>query len=165
MRALLGLFAAVSLVAAAGACGNTITVPDQGVVVLSCNVPNYCYRADCSCKRADATPGGTCITDTTACNSDNSVCTCMAKVAVDDMGGTTPVTCEETAAACVGRGVLCAMNNNCQAATANCGGSGVPPQLVPPPGGSSGPALEPHCPYVDDVCCPGPAVTDGGTTD
>jgi hypothetical protein len=175
MRALLALVAAVSLVAAAGACGSVITVPDQGVVVLTCAVPNYCYRSDCACTRGAADPSsGNCVVPVDHCTSDKITCTCP-EFAKNDMGAnitvgdmSIPVSCMETAAVCIGRGTFCPMTSNCQPFnSSSCNGmlGMVPPQLVSGTNGASGPALEPHCPYVDDVCCPGAAVVDAGATD
>lgn len=174
MRAFLALVAAVSLVAAAGACGSVITVPDQGVVVLTCAVPNYCYRTDCACTRGAADPNsGNCVVPVDHCTDDKITCTCPefakndmgADIKVGDMGLGIAVSCMETAAVCIGRGMFCPMTSNCQPVGSSCNQNGVPPQLVSGTSGASGPALEPHCPYVDDVCCPGAAVVDAGATD
>jgi hypothetical protein len=63
---------------------------------------------------------------------------------------------------CVGTGPFCGgIGARCMPKGGSCGSSGGdPPQLVPTTG--VGPALEPHCQYVDDVCCPG---VDGGVGD
>lgn len=168
--------AAVALVALVGACGSIIQVPDQGVVVLGCNVPSYCYLANCSCNRADAQPNGNCVTPVVCKNQlDRSTCTCPAAISFTvpdvDMQGNfdlaPPPTvvpgvasqCLETAQACVGRGAFCGGTGaRCLPAGSSCNMSGGDPaQLVAT--ATTGPALEPHCQFRDDVCCPS---TDGG---
>jgi hypothetical protein len=164
--------AALALVAAASACGSIIQVPDQGVVVLGCNVPSYCFidSAACSCNRADAQPKGKCTTPVVCKNEiDLSTCTCPSTIKVPiadvDMAGNFDLApppammsvgtqCIEVAQECVGRGVFCGGTGaRCLAAGSTCSMSGGdPPQLVPT--GSTGPALEPHCQFTDDVCCP-----------
>jgi hypothetical protein len=90
-----------------------------------------------------------CVTDS------NGICNCPA---VDDMG--TLSQCLEPSQACVGRGVFCGgAGALCVPAGASCSAStpgAAPPMLIPTVGM---PMLEPHCQFVDDVCCPG---TDGG---
>jgi hypothetical protein len=69
--------------------------------------------------------------------------------------------CQELAQACVGRGVVCSgANAHCVAAGGSCNDVGEPPMLVP----ISGPALEPHCQFTDDVCCTN-APVDAGVSD
>ncbi len=154
MRCLLTLAAAMALVAAAGACGSIIQIPDQGVVVLGCRAPAYCYVAgSCSCTRKDATPGGSCTVPIVQVNPlDPSTWVCPANAV-----------CLETVQACVGRGPVCdGVGARCLPAGASCRSSGGdPPQMV---GYSDGGAtLEPRCAFTDDVCCPG--LEDGGTSD
>ena len=176
MPSLLARAAAVALVAAASACGSIIQVPDQGVVVLGCNVPAYCFidAAYCSCNRADAQPKGKCTTPVVCKDEiDLSTCTCPATINIPavnaDMSGANPdlgpammavaTQCIEVAQECVGRGVFCGGSGaRCLAAGSSCSMSGGdPPQLVPT--GSTGPALEPRCQFTDDVCC---GSSDGG---
>jgi hypothetical protein len=189
MRCLLTFAAAAGLIIASGACGSIITIPDQGVVVLGCAPPGACYVLDdCSCKRADAQPGGACTVPAILpggggqCPSSGGSGTCLCPATVhgivpSDLGGVTDlagvtdmagtpgpvaVQCLETAQACQGRGMFCGGTGaRCLAAGTACSTSGGdPPQLVPSTG--VGPALEPHCQFVDDVCCPG---VDGGVSD
>jgi hypothetical protein len=187
MRSLSAAAAVALLAVAVGGCGSTIPVPDQGVVVLGCNTPGYCYRADCSCTWADAQPGGACTTKVVCSNPlDTSTCLCPLTVATQapaDLGGTVglepatvtvpvAVQCLETPQVCVGRGPFCGgVGARCfhtilsdLSVTPTCDQSGGdPPQLIP--SGGIGPALEPHCAFVDDTCCPGAAtVSDGGST-
>jgi hypothetical protein len=171
MRCFLVFAAAAALVVAGGACGSIIPVPDQGVVVLGCASPAACYVSDCSCNRADAQQGGKCTVPPVCINPlDRSTCLCPATISgtgADMMPITTQ--CLETAQACVGRGVFCGgMGARCVAAGTMCGTSGGdPPQLLPMTGlidggVGVGPALEPHCQFTDDICCPG---ADGGVSD
>lgn len=144
--------AALALVAAAGACGSSIKVPDQGIIVTGCNPPGYCYVDDCTCERASVAPGGACVV-ASVCTSeiDRSTCSCP-----------TNSECLEAAQACIGRGPVCAgANAHCVAATGSCNDAGDPPMLIPTPGM---PMLEPHCQFVDDVCCTN-APADGGVSD
>jgi hypothetical protein len=186
MRCLLAFAAAVALLVASGACGNIISLPDQGVFVLGCKDPSACYLANCSCKRADAQPGGSCITagvtvaaNPVQCTATDVMqgvpCVCPATInlPVPNSDMTVPVStqCQESAMVCIGRGVFCAVGSHCVAAGKTCSDTGDPPQLVSvgmdvgdagiP---DAGPGLEPHCQYVDDVCCPG-AVIDASVSD
>ncbi|HXU74536.1 MAG TPA: hypothetical protein VN947_34815 [Polyangia bacterium] len=157
MRWTLGAVAAALLVAAAGACGSVISVPDQGLIVTGCQIPAQCIRADCGCNRA---LDGCVVPCTQTDPNDPSTCYCMPVAS----GSTSVQTqCIETAQACVGRGALCGGTGAmCQPVGTTCGQSGVtavPPMLVPSVGM---PAFEPHCQFTDDVCCAGITATDGG---
>ena len=155
MRWTLGAAAAALLLAAAGACGSIITVPDQGLIVTGCQIPAQCIRADCGCNRA---LDGCVVPCQQTDPNDPSTCYCMP---VMSGSSTVQTQCIETAQACVGRGPLCMGTGAlCLPAGSMCGGpGGVPPMLVPAMGM---PALEPHCQYTDDVCCTGTSPTDGG---
>jgi hypothetical protein len=163
--------AVVCLVALAGGCGNIIAVPDQGVIILGCHDPSFCFRTDCDCRRSStATSGGDMAGAycNTGCNGDTQLCECRLSVDVDNGAGGTmsvPVQCEETAQLCVGRGPLCqGANAYCAAAGSACNGVGDPPQSVPVPvfgpeeDGGSIPVLEQHCQFADDTCCHGAIV-------
>jgi hypothetical protein len=166
MRWTLSLAAVAAFAVAAGGCGSTITVPDQGIIVTGCQMPSQCYANDCSCKRGDVAarridqPTG-CVIGT-VCSSplDDSTCNCPTNVIKDfDAGTTYDSVCLETAQACVGRGVFCGGSGaRCKPANSVCDGTGDLPMLVPSIGM---PSLEPHCQYLDDVCCAG---SDGGVT-
>jgi hypothetical protein len=178
------LAAVVSLVAVAGGgCGSVIAVPDQGVVILGCHDPSFCYRTDCDCKRdsvVTATGGdmGSAYCNT-GCNGDDQLCECRLSIDVNNgAGGTTSVLvqCEETAQLCVGRGPLCPGANAYCAASHGatpgaCNGVGDPPQNVPVPvfgpeeDGGSIPVLEQHCQFADDVCCYGASIQDASVSD
>jgi hypothetical protein len=181
MRSLLVAAAAVALFLAAGACGSQITVPDQGVVVVGCRTPSFCYRLDCDCIRAntagppdDVTPVSkkSCVV-TPVCDDnlppsmtdDPGSCYCPASANVtSDMGadgGTgVDVQCLEPQMLCVGKGRVCTGGGaHCLPAGAtDCSADGDPPQLVPVDGQ---PTLEPRCQYTDDVCCPGTELDAG----
>lgn len=150
------LVAAVALVVAAGACGSSITVPDQGIIVNGCQQPAQCFRADCACTRDAVAAGGSCVVACTLTTPDDpSTCDCLP--VTNDGGDSIQTQCIETAQACVGRGVFCGGNGAlCMKPGSTCDGTGDPPMLIPTFGM---PMLEPHCQYVNDVCCPG---TDGG---
>jgi hypothetical protein len=165
MRSLLPVAAAVALFAAAGACGSTIAVPDQGVIVLGCRTPSFCYKTDCDCNRAstagppdDVSPGGACVV-TAVCDDnlppsktdDPGSCYCPATAQPD---GGSDVECLEVAQLCVGRGPYCpGPGAHClSVGNSDCDADGDPPQLVPVAGDAT---LEPHCQFVDDHCCPG----------
>lgn len=157
MRWTLACLSAVALVAAAGACGSQLTVPDQGVVVTGCQGPAQCFRNDCPCTRASVgTPA--CIAAPFCYSAtDRSTCTCAAvDLGVSVVGSA----CLEVAQACVGRGTFCGgPGASCVAAGTRCGdASAVPPMLI----ASTGPTLIPHCQFVDDICCAG---SDGGASD
>lgn len=163
LRWTLGFAAAFALVVTAGGCGSTITVPDQGIIVTGCQAPAQCYTTICSCKRADV-ESGSCSEDPVCTDeSDRSTCNCPTGLASDG-GDTFDSVCIEQAQTCVGRGVVClGAGARCKRFDdTTCDGNGDPPELVPTLGM---PMLEPHCAFVDDVCCPG--VNDGGvpTTD
>ncbi|HEX4460127.1 MAG TPA: hypothetical protein VIA18_19245 [Polyangia bacterium] len=182
MRSLLVAAAVVALFLAAGACGSQITVPDQGVIVLGCRTPSFCYRVDCDCLRAstvgppdDNSPGGVCVI-TAVCDDnlppsktdDPGSCYCPAAVPVDmagvpagaDLGPPIDVQCQEPQMLCVGRGPVCTGGGaHClPAGSSDCSADGDPPQLVPVDGQ---PTLEPRCQYTDDVCCPGTELDAG----
>lgn len=176
MRSLLVVATAAALFAAAGACGSQITVPDQGVVVLGCRTPSFCYKADCDCLRAstagppdDDHPGGACVVQSVCDDGlppsktdDPGSCYCPANAPASSAtvsssdGGIVNVSvmCQEPTQLCVGRGPYCAGPGAfCLGKGGICEGSeGDPPQLVPVPGEA---ALEPHCQFTDDVCCGG----------
>ncbi len=177
MRSLLVVAAAVALFLAAGACGSQITVPDQGVIVLGCRTPSFCYTTTCDCLRAstagppdDDHPGGACVV-TAVCDDglppsktdDPGSCYCPATSPGVD-GGDITVQCEEPSMLCVGRGPVCtgagAYCLQAGSTQASCGiDSGDPPQLVPVAGQ---PTLEPRCQFTDDICCAGTEQPDLG---
>ncbi len=167
MRWLVVFGAAASLVAAAGACGSSITVPDQGVIVSGCQFPAACYLPSCSCSRAslnaDYDPNmapNACRVPAVCSNpADLTTCNCPAGDMSLSVGGMLVETqCLEPAQVCVGRGVLCSgPGARCAPAGGGCAGSD-PPMLVP----VSGPSLEPHCQFTDDVCV---TCADAGVTD
>ncbi len=171
-RSALGLLAGAALVAAVGACGSIIPVPDQGIIVTGCSLPAACFTNICSCLRADANaaagaPGSCTVPPVCSNPSDNSTCNCPTSF-VTDGGVTASSQCIERAQACVGRGVFCGgANAICVPAGSACSQStpGAAPPMLLPTGGTSAdggaPMLEPHCQFVDDVCCPG---ADGGVT-
>lgn len=166
MRWPLRVAAALALVVAGGACGSSITVPDQGIIVTGCQQPAKCYRSDCQCTReliSSMDPVVGCYTMCVQSDpNDPSTCDCPTGVAVQTDGGahTYDSQCIEEAQACVGRGVFCAGTNaRCKPPGSTCDGTGDPPMLIPTIGM---PALEPHCQFVDDVCCTGGGITDGG---
>lgn len=159
MRWTLGVAAACALVAATGACGSQITVPDQGIIVSGCQMPSRCFRRDCDCTRASANAAnkGCSVDCTDVVPGDPSTCDCLP-IALDG-GPAIETQCIEPTQACIGRGVFCGgIGALCKAAGSTCDGSGDPPMVIPTVGM---PMLEPHCQYVDDVCCPG---RDGGVT-
>jgi hypothetical protein len=153
MRWLQGWLAFAALVAAAGACGSTIPVPDQGVIVTGCQMPAKCFLSDCTCNRSTVKTAQCVIA--AVCTNDNDPTTCSCPV----FDGGLASQCLEEAQACVGRGVFCGgVGAICVAPGTSCQQSGAtPPMMVP---GATGATLEPHCQFVDDVCCPG--VVDGG---
>jgi hypothetical protein len=158
MRWTLAALAVLALVAAAGACGQIITVPDQGIIVTGCQQPAECWRTDCDCKRGTDTDMGARASCTVACQQTNandpSTCYCMPVDSVQTQ-------CIEESLACIGRGPACfGVGALCQQFGTTCNGSGTPPMLIPT---GMMPMLEPHCEFTDDVCCPGQL--DGGTTD
>jgi hypothetical protein len=157
--------AAAALVIAAGACGSTIAVPDQGIVVNGCQAPGQCFLQTCSCKRTELS---SCVVDPFCSTpSDRTTCNCVPYPVDSDLGVPTdmgvPTQCLETAQACVGRGDFCGgAGARCLPVGSSCTQSGGdPPMLVSTLSMGDGgvPTLEPHCQFVDDVCCPG---TDGG---
>ncbi|MDB4964478.1 MAG: hypothetical protein JWN44_167 [Myxococcales bacterium] len=151
------LLAALALVAGVSACGSTIAVPDQGVIVTGCQKPGLCYRNDCPCSRATlSTPA--CVIDSVCTDPlDQTTCNCPVVIEVDG-GNAATSRCLETAQACVGRGPVCAgVGASCVAPGAGCVSGGTPPMLV----SGIGATLEPRCQLVDDVCCPG---VDGGVS-
>lgn len=147
------LGAALALAAAAGACGSSIKVPDQGIIVTGCQAPSACFSATCGCVRATA-PLNVSM-NAAGCVEDPD---CTSQPCVCKMGSA----CRELAQACVGRGVVCpGANAHCVPAGGSCNSPGDPPMLVPAAGT---PALEPHCQFVDDVCCTN-APADAGVSD
>ncbi|MGZ3425598.1 MAG: hypothetical protein ACXVCV_03065 [Polyangia bacterium] len=154
----LGFVASAALVVAAGGCGSTITVPDQGIIVTGCQAPAQCFTTICSCNRADV-ESGECTKDVVCMDvNDRSTCNCPTGIASDG-GATFDSVCIEQAQTCVGRGVFCpgAAARCKRFDQPTCDGTGDLPELIPTIGM---PMLEPHCAYVDDVCCAG--ASDGG---
>jgi hypothetical protein len=157
MRWTLGLAAALALVVATGACGSTITVPDQGIIVTGCQAPAQCFTTICSCARADV-ESGQCTQNVVCSDPTNlSTCNCPTHLASDG-GAFFDSVCIEQAQTCVGRGVLClGTGARCKRFDhPTCDGTGDLPELIPT---INMPMLEPHCAYTDDVCC---TVSDGG---
>ena len=75
MRWTLAVAAAALLVAATGACGDIITVPDQGIIVTGCQMPAQCWRADCACTGATLS---SCVEPCQQTDpNDPSTCYCM----------------------------------------------------------------------------------------
>jgi hypothetical protein len=147
--------AAVAFAVAAGGCGSTITVPDQGIIVNGCQQPAQCFVATCGCSRAAISDGSCTVPCQETSPGDPSTCDCLP--VQSDGGDVIQTQCIETAMACVGRGVFCGgVGALCKPPGSTCDGSGDLPQLIPTFGM---PMLEPHCQFVDDVCCPG---SDGG---
>jgi len=145
------LAAVAALVAAAGGCGQSITVPDQGVVVPGCEMPNACFRTNCPCNLGvDMGLQTDCIVEATACAPGTDMfCN----------GCPEGYQCLEVAQACVGRGPFCGgVGALCMPQGSSCApldlSIGTPPMMV-----QTGAGLEPHCQFADDVCCPG---TDAG---
>jgi hypothetical protein len=163
--------AVVSLVAMAGGCGNIISVPDQGVIILGCHEPSFCYKTSCACNRSDTVAGGMC--DDGCDNNDKQLCPCRLM----SQDGTSAVQCQETSQLCVGRGPLCEGAGAYCAPAVNattpgtCNGVGDPPQNIPvavfgpEDDGGSTPVLEQHCQFKDDVCCHGAVIVDAGVSD
>ncbi len=164
MRWTLRVTAALALVVAGGACGSSITVPDQGIIVTGCQQPPaQCFTDDCDCSR-DAISRGDCTVKCVQTDpNDPSTCDCPTNVTVQTDGGGTrhfSSQCIEEAQACVGQGVLCVgVNARCKPPGEACDGTGDLPMLIPTIGM---PSLEPHCQFKGDVCCTGGGVTDGG---
>lgn len=158
MRWTLRVTAALALVVAGGGCGSSITVPDQGIIVTGCQQPAQCFRSDCECSR-DAISRGDC-TVKSVCTDPNDPSTCDCPRNFDLGAGGFDSQCIEQAQACVGRGILCAgVNARCKPPGSTCDGTGDLPMLIPTIGM---PTLEPHCQFVNDVCCTGGGPTDGG---
>ena len=159
MRWTLGLAVSCALVVAAGACGSSITVPDQGVIVTGCqNPPGQCWRSDCDCTRASIA-AGSCV-DKPTMDDPNDPTTWHCEPNNDLSVGGHDSQCLEQAQACIGRGVLCTgAGALCKAPGSTCDGTGDLPMLIPTFGM---PMLEPHCQFVNDICCPGSSVSDGG---
>jgi hypothetical protein len=148
-RFVLALFAAVALLVAAGACGSTITVPDQGIIVNGCQQPAQCFSMNCECTRAAISTSSCVVACQETVAGDPSTCDCLP--IQTDGGPAIQTQCLETAMACIGRGVVCGgPNAHCKPPGSTCDGTGDLPQLIPVFGM---PMLEPHCQYVDDVCC------------
>jgi hypothetical protein len=147
MRWFRAALAVGALVVAAGACGSTITVPDQGIILTGCTTPAACYTLDCACSRAGL---ASCVVDA-MCDDplDKTTCRCPAGSQ-----------CLETAQACVGKGPPCSgVGALCVPAGSSCtSGNGNPPMLVPSDMGTV--SLESRCQFTDDTCCPGSAMTD-----
>lgn len=154
------LFASLlSIAACVGACTSSTVGTDLGIVEPGCRAPSACYKtgADCKCNRSDV-------------EGDCKVCDPNVKDCICDPGGdrdlgTPGARCLSAAAICVGRSPMtCAgVGARCLPVGMACSTpmSGAPPQLI---AASSGAALESHCTYLDDVCCPG-TVVDLGATD
>jgi hypothetical protein len=165
----------MALIVAAGACGNIITVPDQGLIVTGCQLPAQCWKATCDCNRGkpDTTgdhPSQNPLLDlcTTPCQLDpfqpgDCECNLTLPTPVNDMLTSEPLQCIEVSQACIGRGVFCGgVGAKCVQVGSTCDGGGDPPMLIPTVGM---PGFEPHCQFADDVCCPGTTPTDGGVPD
>jgi hypothetical protein len=159
--------ATVAIAATGSGCGSSITVPDQGVIVLGCHSPSLCYKDNCSCDRGAAVSGGSC---TVGCNESSDQYTCVCPASVSDNGAEVNVQCLETSQACTGRGPTC--DGPGVYCAADCSsGSGDPPQSIPVPvfgtqdDGGSEPILELHCQFTHDVCCHGTIITDAGASD
>jgi hypothetical protein len=159
MRWPLRVAAALAIVVAGGACGSSITVPDQGIIVTGCQQPAQCFRSDCACTR-DAVESGAC-TVPSVCSDPNDPSTCNCPRDFDLGAGGFDSQCIEEAQACIGRGVFCGgAGALCKKPGSTCDGTGDPPMLIPTIGM---PGLEPHCQFDKDVCCPGTStITDGG---
>jgi hypothetical protein len=158
MRWLGRLLAALALVAGVSACGSTIAVPDQGVIVTGCQNPGRCFRSDCGCARETL---ASCLVDSVCTNPlDQTTCNCPTALDVNtDAGTSVSSQCLETAMACVGRGTRCdGVGATCAPFNGTCAMSGnAGPMLV----AGAGATLESHCQFTDDVCCPG---VDGGVS-
>jgi hypothetical protein len=149
----------IALAAAFGlslGCSASTLGTDLGIVQPGCRIPSACYVVDCPCNRGDVYgpdggQGGPCK----ACNPDVQFCICP----LDQM-------CIEPPTVCVGKSQqLCGgVGARCLPAGASCatGGTGTAPQLIA--NSANGALLEPHCQYVDDVCCAGVS-SDLGVTD
>jgi hypothetical protein len=161
----LPLFLAVVL----SACTPTvITETDFGIVLEGCRIPESCFASVCDCKRASVGPGGSCL----LCNPLTQTqgvalqCSCvrdMLPPPQDLLGHDMTFidsTCKDPSQVCIGRGPLCpGLSARCLPSGLTCNGSfdnEAPPQLVSTPVPDGGqPVLEPHCAFIDDVCCPG----------
>ena len=165
MRWTLGVAAAFALVVAGGACGSSITVPDQGIIVTGCQQPAQCFTSDCECSRAAISRGDCTVQSVCTDPTDPSTCNCPTGVTEQTDGGgmrSFNSQCIEEAQACVGRGVFCGgAGALCKPPGSTCDGTGDPPMLIPTFGM---PMLEPHCQFVGDICCAGMSISDGGMT-
>ena len=146
------LRAALLACALVAACGSSTVGTDLGLVEPGCRAPDDCYKTgvDCACARGDVATA--CLV---VCATPETGCICPS--------GTR---CVEAATVCVGRaattcpgvGARCLPGPMASCATSG----GEPPQLV---GTGPGGALEPHCAFTDDVCCPGVEAMDLGVPD
>jgi hypothetical protein len=154
-----GSLAAIVVAGVAG-CPATTTGTDGGVSSSQCQAPSACWviGPQCDCVRAN-------LAACKVCDPTTTTCECSA-IVLD--GGT--VECTQPADVCIGRSptVCPGRGARCLPAGSSCetvpdGGTqnplASPPQLVAKPGtggdGGAPPELEPRCPFVDDVCCPG----------
>jgi hypothetical protein len=152
-----GSLAALVVGGVAG-CPTTTTGTDAGASTSACTAPSACWlvgpQCDCvrgnldACKVCDPATGATC--ECTRFNDGGApeaaaVCTQPSSVCI----GRSPTVCPGRGARCLPAGSSCAAVPD--------GGTQNPlastPQLVPK--GDGGVELEPRCPFVDDVCCPG----------
>ena len=139
---------------------------DFGIVLEGCRIPEACFKEFCDCTRANAQAGGACE----VCNPlthDNLQCSCVRDMLPPpgDLAGTDmafiPIMCIDPSQVCIGRApaVCPGIGARCLPAGLSCNGSvdnEAPPQLVARAVVDGGePVLEPHCAYVDDVCCAG----------
>jgi hypothetical protein len=161
-------FAFFALALCAG-CPATTVVTDLAIVT-GCHQPEACMTVDCSCTR-----GAAFSTDTT-----NGGCiSCLPNVAVDNCGTCSQFDggseCKEPSEICYGKGPACpGAGALCMPAGTSCAVSQAldaggllasVPQPVQENDGDGGVSIVPHCPYVDDVCCPGSENTDMGVPD
>jgi hypothetical protein len=147
MRWFQAALAAGALVLAAGACGSSITVPDQGIILTGCTTPAACYTTNCGCSRARLAD---CVVQA-MCDDQNDKSTCRCPEGSQ---------CLEVAQACVGKGPVCTgFGALCVPPGTACSpNTGNPPMLVPSDMGTV--SLESRCQFADDTCCPGSATTD-----
>jgi len=155
-------FAGFLAIIQSSGCASTDVGSDLGVVESGCRAPSACYRVgvDCACARADLVSCRTCDP-----RVEPLGCTCTSDVSYPDLaGGGFATSCVSEANVCVGRqAATCdGVGARCLPTGGSCASSGgAPPNLI----GNGLGALEPHCAYTDDVCCPGVLNGDAGTTD
>lgn len=151
-----GSLAAI-LVGGIAGCPTTTTGTDAGFSTSACTAPSACWAIgpQCDCVRGNLDACKVCdpaTSSTSSCECDvdmGAVCTQPSNVCI----GRSPTVCPGRGARCLPVGSSCAVVPD--------GGTQDPlastPQLVPKAGtdGGATPELEPRCPYVDDVCCPG----------